>query len=111
VTAAHQLALLTECLLPGCRHPAAPGHPCEDCLTLFDGSDAVGGWAIRQANAEAQAAPAAPRPATPVVHNAVHPPVDEPERKANQRCWLCEERRTCVRTPAGWECADCQEVT
>ncbi len=33
-----------------------------------------------------------------------------PQRKANQRCWLCEERRTCTKAERGWECGTCQQV-
>lgn len=34
----------------------------------------------------------------------------EPERKANQRCWLCEERRTCTKQAHGWECDVCLKI-
>lgn len=38
--------------------------------------------------------------------------VDEAEvRKANQLCWLCEERHTCTRQPNGWECDHCRNIT
>lgn len=33
-----------------------------------------------------------------------------PERKPNQRCWLCEERRACTRRPTGWECDRCLAI-
>lgn len=37
------------------------------------------------------------------------------ERKQNQRCWMCTERRTCTRVRVGaqdrWECDPCQAVT
>ncbi|MBS1693132.1 MAG: hypothetical protein JST91_13025 [Actinobacteria bacterium] len=32
-------------------------------------------------------------------------------RKANQLCWLCEERHTCTREPHGWECDHCRTIT
>ena len=32
------------------------------------------------------------------------------QRKRNQKCWLCEERRTCTRQPQGWECERCRLV-
>jgi hypothetical protein len=35
----------------------------------------------------------------------------EPERKRNQTCWLCDQRRTCVQTARGWECVLCRQVT
>ncbi|WP_256277792.1 hypothetical protein [Mycolicibacterium grossiae] len=34
----------------------------------------------------------------------------EPERKANQRCWICEQRRTCTRQEHGWECDVCLKI-
>lgn len=35
----------------------------------------------------------------------------EPETRRNQRCWICDERHTCTRTPQGWECPTCQTIT
>lgn len=32
------------------------------------------------------------------------------ERKANQRCWVCEERRTCTREAIGWACDSCRAI-
>lgn len=34
-----------------------------------------------------------------------------PETRRNQRCWICEERHTCTRTPQGWECPTCRTIT
>ena len=31
-------------------------------------------------------------------------------RKANQLCWLCEERRTCTHIAGRWDCDKCREV-
>jgi len=39
------------------------------------------------------------------------PEPTEPETRRNQRCWICEERHTCTRTPQGWECPTCQTIT
>jgi hypothetical protein len=30
--------------------------------------------------------------------------------KPGQTCWLCEERRACLLTQHGWECASCRGV-
>ncbi|WP_280428657.1 hypothetical protein [Nocardia brasiliensis] len=68
----------------------------------------------------AEADPAPPAPLTTAQrfeiavaalrHRPPHPvPEQEQEVKRNQICWLCEDRRTCKRTPNGWECADCHE--
>jgi hypothetical protein len=32
-------------------------------------------------------------------------------RKANQLCWLCEQRRACTKQQHGWECDACRSVT
>jgi hypothetical protein len=32
-------------------------------------------------------------------------------RKANQLCWLCEQRRACTKQQHGWECDTCRSVT
>ena len=32
------------------------------------------------------------------------------ERRQNQLCWLCENRRTCTKQANGWECDDCLKV-
>lgn len=31
-------------------------------------------------------------------------------RKANQLCWVCEERHTCTREQLGWACDRCREI-
>lgn len=109
-----QLQLYSECGLPACRNPVVDaGHPCDCCRADFTGPD---GWRITangegvletaeqvahrkaaQAAAQARALTPAPRPG-------------DGQRKANQTCWLCEQRRTCTSTPAGWECDACQQV-
>ena len=33
------------------------------------------------------------------------------ERKANQRCWTCEDRHTCTFEPLGWACDVCREIS
>ncbi|MBH0780367.1 hypothetical protein [Nocardia bovistercoris] len=39
------------------------------------------------------------------------PPTETPaEQRRNQRCWLCEERRTCTQIGGRWECRECQLV-
>lgn len=45
------------------------------------------------------------------VTDPVPVPAVEPETRRNQRCWICEERHTCTRTPQGWECPTCQTIT
>lgn len=38
------------------------------------------------------------------------PPPDTAERR-NQRCWMCEERRTCIQVGGRWECRTCRTIT
>lgn len=35
----------------------------------------------------------------------------KPERKAMQRCWICEQRRTCTRIAGRWECLVCEAIS
>jgi hypothetical protein len=109
-----QLQLYSECCLPGCRHPVPDaGHPCGCCLADFTGPH---GWRItatgegaletaeQVADRKAGQAAAQARALTPVRRPG------DGHRKANQTCWLCEQRRTCASTPTGWECDACQQV-
>lgn len=116
-----QLALdWPVCVLPGCTNPTgATGAPCADCLAVFDGS--LGGWRIVAApgpaltaeqiaarDAEVAAAYAGHAEQVAAAHRVL--PGDGGERKRNQRCWMCDDRRTCTRQPQGWECDECREV-
>jgi hypothetical protein len=56
-------------------------------------------------------APVVERPASVV--EAPGPPA-VPERKQNQQCWVCEERRTCTPdpdNPGRWICGACRELS
>jgi hypothetical protein len=102
-----QLALVAECALPGCeRLSDVPGAPCPECRALFDGS--LGGWRIRPAPGEPETAEQVAERKSDA--RAAQRAIEEPERRRNQRGWLCEERRTCTRTPTGWECDACREL-
>lgn len=115
-----------RCILPGCRNGAEEqGLPCGECAEAF-------GSHLRQTEGPAmtvevqtkrdnktQAAyavllaggdPARVTAAGGAQSTAAGTPAKDPERKANQRCWLCEERRTCTRQVRGWECDVCREV-
>lgn len=114
-----QMPLLQECVLPGCHTPMpTAGEPCPDCVTAFGSmlhrseGPALTAEQIRERDDAAMAAVRAqqalaslrPQPVTPA-------PEQAPERKRNQTCWMCEERRTCTRTRDGWECDTCRQVT
>lgn len=102
--------VMPTCVLPGCTTPVAdPTRPCEDCLTGF------GDW-LRESP---DAVPLTPelisaRDREVVAAYAAQTGVQvstEPQRRRNQTCWLCEERRTCTHTSQGWECDTCREVS
>lgn len=43
--------------------------------------------------------------------NSSPPPPPPAAERRNQRCWLCEERRTCIQVNEKWECRECQAIT
>ena len=115
-----------RCILPGCRNGAEEqGLPCGECAEAFgshlrqtDGP-AMTVEAQAKRDNETQAAyavllaggdPARVAATGEEAPTAAGTPATAPERKANQRCWLCEERRTCTRQAHGWECDVCQQV-
>lgn len=115
-----QPSLFATCALPSCNHPAASwGDVCGRCQVVFSGylqparpgqpgptepdlaqrdTDVAAAYA-QQHDLAATAPPPPPRR-----------PDGEHKRRANQRCWLCEERRTCTRMPHGWECDHCRAL-
>jgi len=61
-------------------------------------------------------------PATPPVGGSAATPIPAdsavasvesaaPVEKRGQRCWLCEQRRSCVLVAGNWECRACRAVT
>lgn len=103
-----------ECCLPACTEPSpAVGQPCNGCRATF-GSYLV--QSDRAApGAEVLAAELAARDEgireQYRAQRALAAAQPEPERKQNQTCWLCDEKRTCTRLPGGWECDRCREVS
>ena len=111
------------CILPGCRNSVSEqGMPCDECAAAFgshlrstDGppmtaeaqatrdSETQTTYAVLFAGGDPAFVEAAGgrRRSTP---NALR------ERKANQRCWMCEQRRTCTKQANGWECDACLEI-
>lgn len=104
---------LPTCVLPGCRNLVSGwGRVCPGCVADFgpylepadrpqltqeqihDRDDAVRAANSRMLN---------PAPAS-------GPEPEAPERKRNQLCWLCEQRRTCTPAEQGWECDECRTV-
>lgn len=110
-----ELELFARCVLPGCQNPVSgQGEPCSSCREAFGellahrpGGVPLSAEAQRERDSAAraayrvrQAAAEAPRPRDPI----------EAERKRNQTCWLCTERRTCTPVAGRWECDICREV-
>lgn len=98
---------LPRCVLPGCAALVeVVGTPCDGCLTAFGLLLRATGTAPMTAaeiDERDQAVADAYREQREIAAADV-------ERRANQRCWICEERRTCTRAPAGWECAACVAI-
>jgi hypothetical protein len=103
------------CPVGSCTDLTVDGEPCEQCLALFDGSH--GGWRLQPARPDVDVKAAAVVEVDPVLEQKVAAklrkaelarPAPEGEQRANQTCWLCEERRTCTKQPQGWECPECQ---
>ncbi len=112
------------CILPGCANPTSEqGRPCDDCLAdcaeflqMGDGPAMTAEqqatrddeirrrYALQQECAAREVAPADLRRPSAAATPA------EPQRKANQRCWMCEERHTCTKQEHGWECDTCRSI-
>lgn len=113
-----------RCILPGCGNRAdEQGAPCAQCAADFGDylrqTDRPAMTAEAQAERDTQtraayAALLAGGDPARIATVSSHPMVREgkvgPERKVNQRCWLCERRRTCTRQAAGWECDSCLQI-
>ena len=98
--------LLPECVLPGCTEPVVyVGDACPGCIEAFVAMLVQRSGApmtpesIEARDADVRAS-----------YAAMRAPSTETDRKQNQRCWLCDERRTCTRVGGRWECHECLEV-
>jgi hypothetical protein len=115
------LALVPECVLPGCKGQVDEvGQPCDGCVAVF--AELPGGWALRSVDAPPMTA-AAIADRDGAVRDAyrqqqlvvLEQPTDDREWKANQLCWICDERRRCALVDhhgweKRWECRSCQEI-
>lgn len=110
------------CVLPGCSNPVhEQGRPCEECVAAFGDYLRVGHGpgltAEQQAARDAETMrgyamhtpPIEPPPARRPPQAPARP-AQEPERKQNQTCWMCERRRTCTKQEHGWECDECLTI-
>ena len=85
--------MFTGCVLAGCSNIVAEvGEICSECRRIF-------GDMIRPVSERERAEDSDyPRPAATG---------GQVLSRRNQRCWRCEQRRTCTRVGGQWECRDC----
>ncbi|MCZ4553675.1 hypothetical protein [Gordonia rubripertincta] len=107
--------LFARCVLPGCTHPAdEQGHPCPDCSRAFTGylhpAAARPVTEAEQHDRDEHIRAAQRAHLTVAAAAAAADTTGEALTKPNQRCWLCDERRTCTRISGQWECRQCQTV-
>lgn len=104
-------SLWSTCILPGCTTPTATdGQPCDGCRTalgpmLRHQDDGAPITADQCAKRDAETVDAY---STQAQIAAGHTP---PVGRRNQRCWLCDQRRTCTTVDGRWECRNCATVT
>lgn len=114
------LTLFATCPLPGCSYlTSSPGEPCDDCTAAFSGDSLIQlrrgqpmtGEEIDERDDGVRAAYAAQAALL-----VVEPVDDGVERRRNQTCWLCDQRRSCAKVPFGpgaqlrWECDTCRQL-
>lgn len=103
-----------SCPLPGCDHPVpGPAVPCGGCRE-------ASGPQLREAPGTSRpragtVAALARRDAEAALILAQRKLIRAPESRRSQRCWVCEERRTCRRDAScadeRWICRDCEAAT
>ncbi|MBD8056433.1 hypothetical protein ICV35_22535 [Rhodococcus ruber] len=126
-------SLWETCIVPGCKQPVAEElDVCQTCRTVFGDYLRETDRPPRYTRADLDRADAEVlemyrllarrhvepeqidtdselyrRAATLATTSLQH--AGELER-ANQRCWICDERRTCLLRPGGWECRTCRQI-
>ncbi|HEY9313799.1 hypothetical protein [Williamsia sp.] len=110
-----ELELFPRCVLPGCAHPTAEqGHPCPDCARAFTGylqtADVAPLTQAEQDDRDEQTRAAQRAHQSVAAAAAAADLTGELLTRHNQRCWLCEQRRTCTRISGHWECRQCQAI-
>lgn len=124
-------SLWETCILPGCRQPVAEElDVCQTCRTVFgdylhetDRTPSYTTADLDRRDTELRemyrllsrhtfdpdtADTEQYRRATKLTTTALQKRGEE--ERPGQRCWLCEERRMCIRRPGGWECRDCRQI-
>ena len=116
MTSVTDLELFARCVLPGCANPIADqGDVCPACLRAFTGYLQPSGrpplTEAEQHDRDHQVRAAHRAQLTVAAAAAAADATGDALTRANQRCWLCEQRRTCTRINGQWECRHCQTVT
>ncbi|GAB89073.1 hypothetical protein [Gordonia rhizosphera] len=108
--------LFPDCPLPGCVNPTTrQGQPCPGCLHSF------GDYLAHTPGGQPLTAPAqADRDHATRAAYRTQLDITAVERtlaisagqqaKPGQTCWLCTERRACIRVDGRWECRDCTTI-
>ena len=109
--------LFPRCALPGCANPTdTQGHPCGTCRRDFN-------TLLRHNPAGTPMSATAQADRDQAVHHAYTLQaelaaagdralaIETGHRdKPGQVCWLCEERRSCIRVHGRWECRTCRHI-
>lgn len=124
------LSLWATCILPGCTQPVVDAlDVCDTCRTIFGDylreTDRPASYTATDI-AERDAGTADAYRRMRELHESFDITAErallaaKSERaaaqargeaeKPNQRCWLCEEHRSCIRRPGGWECRRCRDI-
>lgn len=95
--------LFSTCPVPKCSNPVDDGQPCAECASL------IAAGLIRPAGQ--------PMTLDDVRRELAGQQLVKADRgeeyKANQQCWVCEQRRTCRPDPdqrGQWICKDCEAI-
>lgn len=98
-----------RCIVQGCKNSVErEGHVCDECQDAFAGYMVHNPGGHVSTSEEIAAADAALRNAHR--QQTILEMGAAPERRRNQICWLCTERRTCTPEEMGWECDACRGI-
>ncbi|MEE2061839.1 hypothetical protein [Rhodococcus artemisiae] len=139
MTTSDLMSLWATCILPGCRQPVAGElEVCDTCRAAFGDflqetdrhTLTVHDIEERDAHVRADFSRYALHTTTTALHDtdtttrtggvqagsatdptrALLRPDEENTERRGQRCWMCEQTRTCVRESNGWECRSCRRI-
>lgn len=106
-----QFGLFSQCAAPTCQAPVAQsGDVCDGCRVVFGDmlrKRPATDIDVPDAQAEESSISLHPRMAGPGIEGKASAELDT---KANQICWLCQDRRICAQVDGRWECRVCRDV-